>query len=226
VLRVRLRGAAAEVVGVHEVVVHREVGVAHPGAPVLRGDPPPRVHPRHGDDLAPARGVAPAAVVVVPQDAEPWLALQRGPIVHVVENARPLRRPVQGLQAASLDAAPVEAVADVEDIVEGGIVQRKLVHLICHPLLNISVTLVQLSVLCWRWWIARAAPVSDDKDVVRSRVRNADILQSYAVMHGNIPEWLRVRRVEGVRTIINHFVRQRRSNQGHEKPSLRRQRHA
>mmetsp|Transcript_47863 Transcript_47863/g.147592 ORF Transcript_47863/g.147592 Transcript_47863/m.147592 type:complete len:267 (+) Transcript_47863:259-1059(+) len=79
------------VVGVHEVVVDREVGVLHRDVVVERRRHPAvlgevRLAPGVADRLVPGHVEAPAAPVVVAQDAEPSLAVQAVPVVNVLED--------------------------------------------------------------------------------------------------------------------------------------------
>mmetsp|Transcript_109018 Transcript_109018/g.338593 ORF Transcript_109018/g.338593 Transcript_109018/m.338593 type:complete len:250 (-) Transcript_109018:263-1012(-) len=106
-------------VGIQEEHVHREVCVEQLPAPIqCRGQPPVAGRPGVLDSLVPAHGEHVPAVVVVPQDAHPWLAGQIRTGVDCLEDVLPLPRSGHFSSiapAVSLDAAPVKIVSGIEN---------------------------------------------------------------------------------------------------------------
>mmetsp|Transcript_70786 Transcript_70786/g.207662 ORF Transcript_70786/g.207662 Transcript_70786/m.207662 type:complete len:683 (+) Transcript_70786:137-2185(+) len=182
--RVGLRRPGVKVVGVHEEVLHREVLVVGLGLPVLRGrQPAAALAPRVGDGLVPAPVEHPAAVVVVPEDAEPGLPGQALPGVDLLpaplELGRGRRRDrVRGKATLPNDAAPVEVVADVQDVVRARLPRPELhlpgdalLRLVVDPVDEVALAageLLGVSVVCGRdpVFVDDAAPVADDEDGV------------------------------------------------------------
>mmetsp|Transcript_91643 Transcript_91643/g.285103 ORF Transcript_91643/g.285103 Transcript_91643/m.285103 type:complete len:425 (-) Transcript_91643:455-1729(-) len=143
---------------VHEIIVHGEVLILHSHGPIQRRRYPTsgvglRLAPRVADRLRPGHVESPATPVVVPQHAQPHLAIEALAgvdvledlleLVHVValvhRGASPgvhLREVPPG--AVVLDPAPVEVVADVQDVVR--LARGRLgAHLVAHGELAVVV---------------------------------------------------------------------------------------
>mmetsp|Transcript_58824 Transcript_58824/g.154938 ORF Transcript_58824/g.154938 Transcript_58824/m.154938 type:complete len:351 (-) Transcript_58824:172-1224(-) len=142
VLRVLLRVLGVHHVGVGEEDVHVEalVGVRDVLAPVGRRHDPPVARPGVRDLLVPAVVEDAAAPVVVAEHAQPLLAAEAGPLVHALEDLVELvlgrGRDLAHVGAARLlDAAPIEVVPDVQDVL--GVLQGGAgLESICNELLR------------------------------------------------------------------------------------------
>ena len=107
---------------VDHVDVHGEPGIheVHVLAPVCRRHSPAVAVPGVSNLLIPAIVEDAASPVVVPQDAQPRLAIQARPVVDVLEDLVELvvghvRQLIHWRAAGLFDTAPVEVVAYVED---------------------------------------------------------------------------------------------------------------
>mmetsp|Transcript_91885 Transcript_91885/g.239534 ORF Transcript_91885/g.239534 Transcript_91885/m.239534 type:complete len:328 (-) Transcript_91885:346-1329(-) len=140
----RVRQPSVPDVRVDEVVVDREVWIVDLGLVVQRGRHPAvrarrALHPRVVDGLVPATHEHEAAKVVVPEHTKPLLAVDAGSRVDVLEHFLPLAggigRGTWRRAALDVDAAPVEIVADVQDVV-GRVGGRPGAHLAGHVALR------------------------------------------------------------------------------------------
>eukprot|EP00406_Dinophysis_acuminata_P083049 CAMPEP_0179262908 /NCGR_PEP_ID=MMETSP0797-20121207/27606_1 /TAXON_ID=47934 /ORGANISM="Dinophysis acuminata, Strain DAEP01" /LENGTH=399 /DNA_ID=CAMNT_0020971051 /DNA_START=36 /DNA_END=1233 /DNA_ORIENTATION=- len=200
---IRNRVVGVEDVGVDEVVVHSEVGVSHLRA-VVHGGRHPSVSacttdgPGVPDGLVPAVGEQEPAEVVVPEHAQPLLVLQARPVVHLLEDPRPLPRRVddagRGPAALDEDPPPVEVVPHVQDVVRP-VLCRPRYHLLRDALLGEVVDGLDVRPEVVRELhgvpvvgglhaagrVEHAAPVADDEHVVRAAHVEAGVRQGEAV---------------------------------------------
>mmetsp|Transcript_7831 Transcript_7831/g.21014 ORF Transcript_7831/g.21014 Transcript_7831/m.21014 type:complete len:340 (+) Transcript_7831:1085-2104(+) len=200
-------------VRVQEKIVDGKSLVVDSAPPILGGCEPPlrpvlrRLLPRVHDRLVPAVAVQVAAVVVVPEDAEPRDAVEALAGVLVLEDALPLGGEVghvqSGRAAPSFHSAPVEIVSDVEDVLwtyVGGplshpVSDRELRDVVQAghelPLVKTVFPMVcRHRLRLPHLGVGReAAPVADDEDVVLVLIGvDARVWQLHAVQgQSNIP---------------------------------------
>mmetsp|Transcript_21338 Transcript_21338/g.67440 ORF Transcript_21338/g.67440 Transcript_21338/m.67440 type:complete len:280 (+) Transcript_21338:369-1208(+) len=217
-LRVHGVGVEHEDVGAEALV--REHHALHE---VLRGHDPAAALPRVGDLLVPGVVELEAAVVVVAQDAQPWLAVEAraavDPLEDVVEHAlRQARHHVHGAAAVLGDAGPVEVVPDVDDVVRRAVrgVEPHLLGdlLLCNvvsashkrPRIASGVPGPRRAVVCRVGRHADAAPVPYDEGAVRSLGVEARVRQGHAVEVRGVQRGRR--QPEPARAVRGHRLRE------------------
>mmetsp|Transcript_19433 Transcript_19433/g.54820 ORF Transcript_19433/g.54820 Transcript_19433/m.54820 type:complete len:205 (-) Transcript_19433:213-827(-) len=182
VLTIVLRIPRVERVRVQKVVVHGEVRIVDPHAPVLcREHPAPRfARPRVAYLLVPTIGEMVATVIVVAKDTKPLLTVEAGTAVDRLKDHRPLAGAMvlpRRRTTPNFDSAPVECISDIQNVVGialGGPLDHLLRHLDLRRVVDAfdecASGAVEVRVVCWLQGGAvlghRAAPIADDENVV------------------------------------------------------------
>mmetsp|Transcript_30227 Transcript_30227/g.64313 ORF Transcript_30227/g.64313 Transcript_30227/m.64313 type:complete len:285 (-) Transcript_30227:627-1481(-) len=199
VLGIGMHVRGVEDVGVQKEIINRETRIANRRHPELRRhDPSTSRPPGVADELVPALVKEETAIVVVPQNSQPRLTVQPVAFVDVLEVPLELSGRndlVSRYAASSVDAAPVEVVADVQDVVRAPMLCPNL-HLARDSLLGLLIGVLDALLLrplhrrLGSVLAHEAAPVTDDVDTMRSLCAEAGVWQVDAVEVCGEERWL------------------------------------